>query len=132
MFPIVRVDSRTAESLEPLGTKPKFWYQDAGRRMLFKAEERGTGEDWSEKIACELCTLLGLPHVHYDLAVDVARDVPGVVCATCAPPPMALGLGNQLLQALDPSYPDGRKYKVRGHTVNAVVEVMSLLEPPPP
>lgn len=51
MFPIVRVDSRTAESLEPLGTKPKFWYRDGGTRWLFKAEERGTGEDWAEKVS---------------------------------------------------------------------------------
>jgi hypothetical protein len=131
MFPIIRVDSRSAEQLEPLGTKPKFWYRDGGRRILFKAEERGTGEDWAEKIACELCTLLGLPHVHYELAVDVAKDIPGVVCETCAPPPLAMGLGNQLLQALDPDYPEGRKYKVRQHTVAAVTEVLELLLPPP-
>jgi hypothetical protein len=132
MFPIVRVNSRTAESLEPLGTKPKFWYRDSGTRMLFKAEERGTGEDWAEKIACELCMLLGLPHVHYELAVDLAKDIPGVVCATCAPPPFVMGLGNQLLQALDPDYPNGSKYKVRQHTVSAVVDVLNLLLPPPP
>src|SRR5947207_5796043 len=131
MFAIVRVDSRTAESLEPLGTKPKFWYRDGGMRWLFKAEERGTGEDWAEKIACELCALLGLPHVPYELAVDVAKDVPGVVCPTCAPPPLVLGLGNQLLQALDPAYPDGSKYKVRAHTVEAVAAVLELLVPPP-
>lgn len=131
MFPIVRVDSRARESLEPLGTKPKFWYRDGEHRMLFKAEERGTGEDWAEKIASELAALLGLPHVHYDLATDVVNDVPGVVCETCAPPPMAMGLGNQLLQALDPEYPEGRKYKVREHTVDAVAEVVGLLQPPP-
>lgn len=61
MFPVVRVDSRRAEALEPLGTKRKFWYLDGEQRMLFKAEERGTGG--AEKIACELCGLLGLPHV---------------------------------------------------------------------
>src|SRR5438477_3739155 len=118
MFSVLRVDSRTAESLEPLGTKPKFWYRVGGTRWLYKAEERGTGEDWAEKIACELCTLLGLPHVHYELAADVAKDIPGVVCETCAPPPYAMGLGNQLLQTLDANYPEGRKYKVREHTVD--------------
>jgi hypothetical protein len=131
MFPIIRVDSRTAESLEPLGTKPKFWYRDDGTKWLFKAEERGTGEDWAEKIACELCALLGLPHVQYDMAHDIAKDVPGVVCPTCAPPPYAMGLGNQLLQALDPDYPEGRKYKVRQHTVAAVTEILELLVSPP-
>ena len=85
MFPVIRVDSRQDELLEQLGTKRKFWYRDAnGVLTLFKAEERGTGEDWAEKVACELCELLGLPHVQYELAHDEPANVPGVVCATCA------------------------------------------------
>jgi hypothetical protein len=132
MYLIVRVDHRRAEQLEPLGTKPKFWYRaDDGTRTLFKAEERGTGEDWAEKIVCEFAELLGLPHVHYDLAVDVEREIPGVVCATCAPAPMAMGLGNQLLQALDPEYPMGSKYKVRAHTIDAVIAIVEVLQAPP-
>ena len=134
MFRVVRVDSRSAVALEPLGTKRKFWFRDeANRRMLFKAEERGTGEDWAEKIACELCGLLGLPHVLYDLAVESAGEKPGVVCETCAPPPMALVLGHQLMLARDPNYPaeEGRKYKVREHTVQAVADVVRGLRPPP-
>lgn len=38
--------------------------------MLFKAEDRGTGEDWAEVVACHLCALLGLPHVEYELAAE--------------------------------------------------------------
>jgi hypothetical protein len=49
LFEIVTVDSRNAEAIEPLGTKRKFWYLDGEKRMLFKAEERGTGEDWAER-----------------------------------------------------------------------------------
>jgi len=63
MFPVIEVRSSMAEAVEYLGTKSKFWYRNGERQMLFKAEERGTGEDWAEKIACELCALLGLPHV---------------------------------------------------------------------
>jgi hypothetical protein len=129
MYPIVRVDSRNAESLEPLGAKPKFWFDDRSR--LFKAEARGTGEDWAEKIACELCRQLGLPHVHYELAHDVHLGVPGVICPTCAPWPLAMGHGNQMLLALDPDYPEGMKYKVRQHTVDAVADVLRLLVPLP-
>lgn len=118
---------------EQLGTKPKFWYRDGERRMLFKAEERGTGEDWAEKLACELCGLLGLPHVHYELAVESESQKPGVVCETCAPPPTILYLGNQLLFAIDPSYPleEGRRYKVPEHTAAAVAEALQILRPPP-
>lgn len=134
MFPVIRIRSSEAEAVEYLGTKAKFWYRDGERQMLFKAEERGTGEDWAEKIACELCALLGLPHVHYEMAYDLDQQRPGVVCASCAPPPLALAHGNQLLLALDPAYPAGaeNRYRSRAHTVDAVFEVVSLLRLPDP
>ena len=137
MFRTVRVDPTKAESLEQLGTKRKYWFtDDQNRRVLFKAEERGTGEDWAEKLACELAELLGLPHVHYELAEEQEKQgnsKPGVVCANCAPPPWSLIMGNELLLARDPAHPSdsGRKYKVREHTVEAVAEVVSKLELPP-
>lgn len=132
MFPIVPVDLHKAEAQEPLGTKRKFWFNDQGRQILFKAEERGTGEDWAEKIACELSWILGLSHVHYELAEVVGNKTPGVVCENCAPFPWTLVLGNQLLLARDPNYPaDGSKYRVRQHTIDAVAEVIGGLRLPP-
>lgn len=132
MFPVVRVDSRAAVALEPLGTKGKFWFAGAGgERMLFKAEERGTGEDWAEKVACELAGLLGLPHVHYELAYDETAAKPGVVCASLIAECEALGHGNSLLFALDNRYPrDQRRYSVAAHTVDAIAQVLGLLQPP--
>ena len=133
MFETIRVNRATAESTEQLGTKRKYWWRDQNdRRMLFKAEERNTGEDWSEKLACELAKLLGLPHVHYDLAEEVQTGTPGVVCENCASAPWSLVMGNELLLARDPTYPaEGRKYKVRVYTVEAVTEVLAALRPPP-
>jgi hypothetical protein len=134
MFPTVSVDPSKAESLEQLGTKRKYWFtDDQNHRVLFKAEERGTGEDWAEKLGCELAGLLGLPHVHYELAQEQGSNTPGVVCVNCAPPPWSLIMGNELLLARDPAYParDGQKYKVSEHTVEAVAEVVSKLELPP-
>jgi hypothetical protein len=135
MFPITRVDQRQAQSVEPLGSKPKFWFSLGGPRLLFKAEDRGTGEDWAEKVACHLASLIGLPHVHYELAeeYDGQRYIrPGVVCETCAPRGRTLVLGNQLMLERDPGYPahDHRKYKVREHTVDAVARVVGQLELP--
>jgi hypothetical protein len=42
-------------------------------------------------------------------------------------------LGNQLMLARDPKYPaeEGRKYKVREHTVDAVAETVATLQLPP-
>lgn len=132
MFPIIPVDPDKAEAPEPLGTKRKFWYSEQNRRILFKAEERGTGEDWAEKTACELAQLLGLPHIHYELAEEVQSKIPGVICDNCAPSPWTLVLGNELLLARDRNYPaDGCKYQVREHTVDAVAEIVSGLQLPP-
>jgi hypothetical protein len=133
-FPIRRVDRSLRQAVETLGSKPKFWFRENDRRLLFKAEERGTGEDWAEVIACNLCQLLGLPHVEYELAIEceLTRDLrPGVVCENMAPQPMALVLGNQLLLARDPQYPREQRFKVRQHTVDAVSEMVSMLQPPP-
>lgn len=132
MYPVVRIQSSRAEALEDLGTKAKFWYLEGDTRMLFKAEERGTGEDWAEKITCELAALLGLPHVHYEMAHDVDQDRPGVVCASLVPPPLALAHGNQLLLALDSDYPgaQGPHYRSRAHTIDAVFDVVRRLRMP--
>jgi hypothetical protein len=103
-FPVHKVDRNQAQAVERLGSKPKFWFREGDHRLLFKAEDRGTGEDWAEVVACHLCSLLGLPHVEYELAEEYDGGQylrPGVVCANMAPPPLALVLGNQLLLALD-------------------------------
>ena len=67
------------DSLEYLGTKRKFWFTRGENRFLFKAEERGTGEDWAEKVVCELAGLLGLPHVNYELANFSSENLPRVM-----------------------------------------------------
>ena len=132
-FPTRRVNRSAAKMVEPLGSKPKFWFREGERRLLFKAETRGTGEDWAEVVSCHLCELLGLPHVRYELAVeyDGEKEIhPGVVCENMAPSPLALALGNDLLLSLDPDYPATQQFKVRQHTVGAVREALTKLNPP--
>jgi len=135
VFATIQIDRNRSEAVEQLGTKRKFWFSEKNRRMLFKAEDRGTGEDWAEKLACELCRRIGLPHVEYELAAECDGEnylYPGVVCPHCAPSPESLVLGNQLLLAHDPAYPrkDHRKYKVRAYTVEAVIQCVQKLGPP--
>ena len=135
MYPIHRIDTSQFEAVETQGARRKFWFRQDDVRMLFKAEERGTGEDWAEKIVCELCKLLGLPHVHYDLAHEYEGDTnrnPGVICESCTPGKLSLVLGNQLLLVIDSQYPvdEARKYGVRQHTVEAVANALQLLLPP--
>ena len=135
MYSIRRIDRLQAEDIEYLGTKRKFWFTTDSHRFLFKAEERGTGEDWAEKVVCELARLLGVPHVHYELAHEYEgpRPIqPGVVCPTFVPRPQVLVLGNQLLVIRDSAYPaeEVRKYGVREYTAEAVADIVSLLKPP--
>jgi HipA-like C-terminal domain len=137
MFPIRKVDQLQAEDIEYLGTKRKFWFTSGGQRYLFKAEERGTGEDWAEKVVCELARCLGIPHVEYELAHQFEGQTPiqpGVICPSFAPRPLALVMGNQLLLGRDPAYPAAtdRKFGIREYTVDAVAEVVATLHPPAP
>jgi hypothetical protein len=132
-FPTRRVDRSQIQSLEQLGSKRKYWYVEDNRRLLFKAEDRGTGEDWAEVIACHLCRLLGLPRVEYELALEcdgTQEFQPGATCENMAPEPLQLFLGNELLLARDPKYPVGQRFKVRQHTVQAVSGIVRILDPP--
>ena len=84
MLHVRAVPDHAADAIEQLGTKPKFWFRsDDGGDYLFKETRANTGEDWSEKVASELCGFLGLPHVEYDLAVWKGKR--GVVSRTCIP-----------------------------------------------
>lgn len=132
---IHRVDRERAQTIEQLGSKPKFWYRDNKRRMLFKADDRGTGEDWAEVITSNLCILLGLPHVSYDLAAEY-RDgkfvLPGVICENMTVEGEELVLGNELLLARDSRYPAEQRFRVKQHTVDVVFGIISSLQPPAP
>lgn len=134
MYEIHLISSASDKPLEQLGTKRKYWFlSESGDRFLFKAEERGTGEDWAEKVASEICRLLGIPHVNYELArEDWEGGKPGVICRSCSPEPTGLEMGNHLLFLLDPKYPydPAIKYKVSQHTVNAVAQAVRTLRPP--
>jgi hypothetical protein len=134
-FPTRHVDRSQFQLLEQLGSKRKFWFIEDNRRLLFKAEDRGTGDDWAEVVACHLCRLLGLPHVEYELALecDGAQELgPGAICENMTPDPLQLILGNELLLARDPQYPAVQRFKVKQHTVEAVTGIVHVLEPPAP
>ncbi len=62
-YPIIHVPDDASTQLEQLGTKAKFWYRDeTGDSVLFKVGRPGTGENWAEKVCCEICKMLNLPH----------------------------------------------------------------------
>ena len=110
LFNIVEIPPDAPEKFEDMGTKPKFWYRDAqGKYRLYKEIRVGTGEDWSEKIACELCKLLESPHVHYDLATW--KGTKGVISQHFCENDRLVH-GNLLLASFISEYPNQQRYRV--------------------
>jgi hypothetical protein len=70
-FCVVEVDPSRLKKTEQVGSKEKFWFYrgegDAEEEWMCKLSRHHAGEDWSEKIAEQLCSLLGLPHAQYEL-----------------------------------------------------------------
>lgn len=93
---------------EQMGTKSKFWYKDgAGELFLFKAtlstdnlgnEIQRPGEDWAEKIACEIAKLLNIPSADYELAVY--NNQQGVITKNFVANEENMQYGNSLLSAM--------------------------------
>ncbi len=123
MFEMIRVPDEASVDSEQLGTKEKFWYWHNNQRYLFKAVRPDTGEHWSEKVACELCTLLGLPHAHYELAVW--KDRKGVITPSLVSEGEQLVHGNELLAHVYSDYPSHEKYRVKQHTLKGLFVLMN-------
>lgn len=112
------------QQLEQLGTKQKFWFLDAGGRLcLFKYGREGTGEDWAEKIAAELCGLLQLPHASYDLAEFGGKR--GVVTPSFSPAGGRLVFGNEILSYAISGYDTAPRHHRQHHTVGRVIAFLS-------
>lgn len=122
MYVIRDVPARAAESMEQLGTKYKFWYVDPlYGSTLFKEGRPGTGENWAEKIACELAQLLGLPHAHYELARFDGRA--GVISPSLVARGARLIHGNELLVTFVTGYGtnESKVYRQREHTIRRLL-----------
>ena len=131
MYQIVDVTA-DAGSLEPMGSKPKFWFEHPEwGQSLFKAARPGSGEDWSEKIAERLASRLGLPHARYELATY--RGERGIVTPRLTMESERLVHGNELLIELDPNYVEGStEYRTPLHTVEAVFNALQQRDVGPP
>ncbi|MEZ9303994.1 HipA domain-containing protein [Vibrio breoganii] len=108
-YPIYEVPSDSFDDYEDMGTKSKFWYTDpvSKEQYLFKSthteDKRGEpvirfGEDWAEKVACELAELLGIPHAYYDLAIH--NEEAGTRSKNFSEKGDSLSFGNELLEKI--------------------------------
>jgi hypothetical protein len=127
VFAIVNVPDQAADLTEQVGTRPKFWFKTGeATACLFKEVRQVTGEDWSEKVACGLADLLGLPHAEYDFAAW--RGKRGVVTPTFVPERGRLVLGNELLASFAPDYPGTKSFRAKEHVLRTVLTYLRTPE----
>lgn len=131
MFKIFKVPDDAANATEQLGTKFKFWYVDEeGVERLYKEGRENTGENWAEKVASELCNILGIPHANYDLCEWKGKK--GVTCPNFVPKEGRLVHGNELLAEIVGDYPKTQFYHVREHALRKVLTIMKSEKVLPP
>lgn len=131
MYKIIPIpDDAEFDDIEQLGSRTKFWFTHEGNRCLFKVGRPGTGEHWSEKVASELCELLGIPHAIYELAVWQGKK--GVLSPFFMPQEGRLVHGNELLAKVSPDYEASRRFGQRHHTLFSVLALIKhpMVEPP--
>ncbi len=131
-YKVYPVENIFKTGLEQLGARPKFWFIDtAGKEFLFKESRIHSGEDWAEKIACEICRLLKIPHAEYELASYQGKR--GVITPNFVPKTGRLVLANELLGRIIENYSPGIKFKQTQHTIERALLLIKFGEflPPP-
>jgi hypothetical protein len=131
MYPIFDVTNAISDRPEALGTKEKTWIMPSDemglpiKPHLFKIGRAGTGEDWAEKVACELLKILGVPCAEYHLAIrDNAR---GVISERFYPEQSSFVPANMILARVDKQYDGSLRFKQRGYKLPIVLGVLRRL-----
>jgi hypothetical protein len=122
LYPIIQIPDDAPEFPEQQGTKTKYWLHLDEHQYLFKIGRENTGENWAEKVACELCALLGLPHTHYEFAVWMGRK--GVLSESFRPPDGRLVVGNELLAEIH-TFPARQSDKLQNHTFGRIFKYLN-------
>lgn len=126
-FPVILITEAHYEFSrnEVIGSKLKFWFQHEklGRCLYKQVKEQHLGEDWAEKVASELCQLLGLPYATYHLAKTWEGNR-GVVSPYFLPKSGTLVHGNEILTPIVPDYPTFATYGNKQHTIDIVLRVI--------
>lgn len=118
-----------------LGTKEKYWIvvseEDMGEKWyLFKIGRPGTGEDWAEKVACELCKKIALPCANYDFAyIDNTR---GIVSERFTRLDESFIPANMLLSKIVEDYDGANKFEQIKYRLPTVINFLNGMGVDPP
>lgn len=122
-FSIIEISLDAPGEEEQMGTKEKFWFDHENfGNCLYKKARPNTGEDWSEKIAAELCELLHLPHAKYELATFQGEK--GIISPYFLPKGGSLTFGNEILSRTIQDYLRDIKNPSQ-HTINSVLDAIA-------
>lgn len=126
-YPIIEIPDTIYDAIEQLGTKEKFWFYGFVDDIpkLCKFGRIGTGENWAEKVACELAKLIDLPSAEYDFAKWKGRE--GVVTPLFVPKNGRLIHGNEILAKIIKDYPLQKRYKVSAYQLKAVLAIIKVV-----
>ncbi|MCK1402346.1 HipA domain-containing protein [Bradyrhizobium sp. 4] len=135
-FPVYDVTGSTTDRPEALGTKEKFWlvpHSDVGLTIagyLFKIGRPSTGENWAEKVCCEILRAAEMPCASYEFAVHGTDQ--GVVSQQFVPVNGTFVPANMILQAVVKEYDGQLRFRQRRYQVTTCLNVIRqrAIEPP--
>lgn len=127
-YEITQILDDQKDSLEQLGTKEKFWFNDEDEKKLFKIGRPGTGEDWVEVVSAEICKILNIPHAKYEFAEYEGNQ--GTITTNFVPKNGRLIHGNEVLvraySHIHIAYQETLKYKLRDYKLRVIKGILTL------
>jgi hypothetical protein len=132
MFRVVDVSAFPSFRPEVLGSKAKEWLQFTenfglgNKPYLFKVGRLGTGENWAEKVTCEIALGIELPCASYELAIRNGEK--GVISEQIMPLGASLALGNLLIPQLIPGYEHTKLRRQTDYRLSGVLDVIRQID----
>jgi hypothetical protein len=136
-FPIYDVSASVADRPEALGSKEKFWLTpQAGAGLseqphLFKVGRPNTGENWAEKVCCEILKKLEMPCAEYHFAICAGKN--GVISERFFNSEASFLPANTLLSKIDSQYDGSVRFHQLQYKLLQIMEILrsrSHVQPP--
>jgi hypothetical protein len=125
-FSIISVPPESVVGDEQLGSKTKFWFDHGGGRWLFKEARENSGEDWAERIASAIATLIKISTAHVELSEFKGRRG----CASRSFVTVeneSLVHGNEILAVQIHGYDRSKKLRQADHTIKNIFIAITKL-----
>lgn len=132
MFRVIDTSDFPSIKPEVKGSKQKEWLgpiEGVGTgklNCLYKIGRPGTGENWSERAACEVAKLLDLPSAAYELAVR--GNTSGVLSEQVMPNGGSLAPGSAFLAVFEDDYDLTKRFKHSQYKLTTVANMLASVE----